>query len=65
MKREITHSELFNLANRRASDLIAADKRPARFTVDPVTRALSQAFREMYAQYTVVTTTSAQEQVRR
>lgn len=76
--REITHSELFTIANRRAADLIAADKRPTRFTIDPVTRAkvyepkqrtitrseaLRQAFREMYARYQVVTTTSAQEQL--
>lgn len=77
--REITHSELFTLANRRAADLIAADKRPATYRYNPVTRrneprtfkprtltrsqALSQAFREMYARYTVVTTTSAQEQL--
>lgn len=79
--REITHSELFTLANRRAADLIAADKRPATYRYNPITRkneprtfkartltrseALSLAFMEMYARYTVVTTTSAQEQVRR
>lgn len=81
MTSELTHSELFTLANRRAADLIAADKRPATYRYNPVTRrneprtfkprtltraeALRQAFREMYARYTVVTTTSAQEQVRR
>lgn len=77
--REITHSELFTLANRRAADLIAADKRPATYRYNPETRrneprtfkprtmtrseALRQAFREMYARYQVLKTTSAQEQL--
>lgn len=81
MKREINYRELFTLANRRAADLIAADKRPATFRYNPVTRkneartfkprtitraqALSQAFREMYAKYTVVVSVSAQEQLQR
>lgn len=79
--REITYSEMLTMANRRAADLIAADKRPATYRYNPVTRknephtlkprtitrsqALSRAFREMYARYQVVTTTSAQEQLRR
>lgn len=81
MKREINKSELFEKANRRASDLIAHDKRPATFRYSPVTRkneprtfkprtitraqALSQAFREMYEKYSVVVTVSAQEQLQR
>ena len=81
MKREINKSELFKLANSRAADLIAYDKRPATFRYNPVTReneprtfkprtitrseALRQAFREMYARYNVVVTVSAQEQLQR
>lgn len=81
MKREINKSELFDMANRRAAELIAYDKRPATFRYNPVTRkneartfkprtitrseALRQAFREMYARYTVVVTVSAQEQLQR
>jgi hypothetical protein len=81
MKQEVNHSELFRLANRRAADLIAYDKRPATFRYNPVTRkneprtfksrtitraqALSQAFREMYTKYTVVVSVSAQEQLQR
>ena len=81
MKREINKSELFEKANRRAAELIAYDKRPATFRYNPVTRkneartfkprtitrseALKQAFREMYARYTVVITVSAQEQLQR
>ena len=80
MKHEINYSELFTLANRRAADIIRRDKTPVRFTIDPVTRgkvmipkprtitrseALRQAFREMYAKYTVVVSVSAQEQLQR
>jgi hypothetical protein len=80
MKNEINYSELFKLANSRASDIIRRDKTPVRFTIDPVTRgkvmipkprtitrseALRQAFREMYAKYTVVVSVSAQEQLQR
>ena len=38
MKREINKSELFRMANSRASDIIRRDKTPVRFTIDPVTR---------------------------
>ena len=80
MKREIHKSELFRMANSRASDIIRRDKTPVRFTLDPLTRgqvripkprtitrseALRQAFREMYARYNVVVTVSAQEQLQR
>jgi len=80
MKREINKSELFRMANSRASDIIRRDKTPVRFTIDPVTRgkvmipkprtitrseALRQAFREMYDRYNVVVTVSAQEQLQR
>ena len=81
MKREINKSELFDMANRRAAELIAYDKRPATFRYNPVTRkneartfkprtitrseALRQAFREMYDRYNVVVTVSAQEQLQR
>lgn len=81
MKHEINYRELFTMANRRAADIIAHDKRPATFRYNPVTRkneprtfkprtitraqALSQAFREIYARYTVVVTVSAQAQLQR
>lgn len=81
MKREINKSELFRMANSRASEFIAYDKRPATFRYNPVTRkneprtfkprtitrsqALRQAFREMYDHYNVVVTVSAQEQLQR
>lgn len=81
MKREINKSELFRMANSRASEFIAYDKRPATFRYNPVTRkteprtfkprtitrseALRQAFREMYAKYTVVVSVSAREQLQR
>ena len=79
MKREINKSELFRMANRRAAELIAYDKRPATFRYNPVTRkneprtfkprtitrsqALRQAFREMYDHYNVVVSVSAREQL--
>lgn len=79
MKREINHTELFILANKRASQIIRDDKQIVRKfnretkCMEPIIRprkytraqALSKAFLEMYARYSVVDSISTKEALQR